>query len=62
MGRKPPLGNHGWISSPERRETATKGRSRVPTSGGCVRDGMQGEGFTASVGTGGHAVVNGGPL
>ncbi len=21
--RKPPLGNHGWISSPERRETAT---------------------------------------
>jgi hypothetical protein len=21
-GRKPPLGSHGWISSPERRETA----------------------------------------
>ncbi|MCK5364515.1 MAG: hypothetical protein KAR22_16180, partial [Gammaproteobacteria bacterium] len=27
--------------------------------GGCGRDGMQGEGFTASVGTGSHAVVNG---
>ncbi len=22
MGRKPPLGSHGWISLPERRETA----------------------------------------
>ena len=26
-GRKSPLGGHGWISSPERRETATFGRS-----------------------------------
>ncbi len=25
MGRKSPLGGHGWISSPERRETATSG-------------------------------------
>ncbi len=27
QGRKPPLGNHGWISSPERREAANSGRS-----------------------------------
>ncbi len=27
MGRKPPLGGDGWISSPERRETANCGRS-----------------------------------
>ncbi len=27
LGRNSPLGGHGWISSPERRETATIGRS-----------------------------------
>ena len=27
MGRKPPLGNHGWISSPERRESARRSQS-----------------------------------
>jgi hypothetical protein len=27
LGRKSPLGGHGWISSPERRETATFGHS-----------------------------------
>ncbi len=39
LGRKPPLGNLGWISSPERRETARNSRSSssrqmagVPTS------------------------------
>ena len=30
MGRKSPLGGHGWISSPERRETATSGHSPIP--------------------------------
>jgi len=27
MGRKSPLGGHGWISSPERREAAMIGHS-----------------------------------
>jgi hypothetical protein len=27
LGRKPPLGDHGWISSPERREPAMSGRT-----------------------------------
>ncbi len=31
-GRKPPLGGHGWISSTERRETATTGRSEFLTN------------------------------
>ncbi len=29
-GRKPPLGDHGWISSPGRRESATSCRSPKP--------------------------------
>jgi len=28
-GRKPPLGDHGWISSPERRETAISGHCPI---------------------------------
>ncbi len=31
MGRKPPLGGHGWISSPERRETAVVSTDRRNT-------------------------------
>jgi hypothetical protein len=27
VGRKSPLGGHGWISSPERRESANTGHS-----------------------------------
>ena len=27
LGRKPPLGSHGWISSPQWRETAMSGHS-----------------------------------
>ncbi len=29
QGRKSPLGSHGWISSPERRETAISGHSPI---------------------------------
>ena len=29
LGRKSPLGGHGWNSSPERRETATTGHPSV---------------------------------
>jgi hypothetical protein len=29
QGRKSPLSNHGWISSPKRRESATIGRPRL---------------------------------
>jgi hypothetical protein len=29
MGRKSPLGDYGWISSPERRETANFGHSPI---------------------------------
>jgi len=40
MGRKPPLGNHGCISSPERRETTNSGNSdglRIQNSTFCFR-------------------------
>ncbi len=30
MGRNSPLGGHGWISSPERRETARNGHPLTP--------------------------------
>ncbi len=41
-GRKSPLDGHGWISSPERRETATSGHSlrrNIPTSVAAEPDG-----------------------
>ncbi len=36
LGRKPPLGDHGWISSPERRETAYS-VEKVEVFGRCLR-------------------------
>jgi len=33
VGRKSPLSSHGWISSPERRETANCGHSGWPEMG-----------------------------
>ena len=49
-GRKSPLGGHGWISSPKRRETASFRPSRlcsVSLTGECTRWGSQGDGSSS---------------
>ena len=48
QGRKPPLGGHGWISSPERRETATSGHSLRRNISTFMAAGLDGHGLQES--------------